>query len=47
MNSIKLSNKLDTIFMNSENCKTADLHRQLLNLSNKLNLKRSEKYVAL
>ena len=33
--------------MNSENGKTSDPHRLLLNLSNKINLKRSEKYVAL
>ena len=33
--------------MNSENSKTSDLHRLLLSLSNKINLKRSDKYVAL
>ena len=38
---------MDTIFMNSENSKTSDLHRLLLNLSKKINLKRSDKYVAL
>ena len=38
---------MDTIFMNSKNSKTSDPHRQLLNLSDKLNLKRSDKYVAL
>ena len=32
--------------MNSENSKTSDLHRLLLNLSNKTNLKRSDKYIA-
>ena len=37
---------MDTIFMNSENSKTSDPHR-LLNLSDKINLKRSDKYVAL
>ena len=36
-----------TIFMNSGNSKTSDLHRLLLNLSNKTNLKRNDKYVAL
>ena len=36
-----------TIFMNSGNSKTSDLHRLLLNLSNKTNLKRNNKYVAL
>ena len=33
--------------MNSKNCKTSDPHRLLLNLSDKINLKRSDKYVAL
>ena len=37
---------MDTIFMNSENSKTPDPHRLLLNLSDKMNLKRSDKYVA-
>ena len=32
--------------MNFENSKTSDLHRLLLNLSGKINLKRSDKYVA-
>ena len=48
MNSIKLYDKvIDTIFMNSENSQTSDLHRLLLNLSDKIDLKRSDKYVAL
>ena len=38
---------MDTIFMNSENSKTSDPHRLLLNLSDKINLKGSDKYVAL
>ena len=38
---------MDTIFMNSENSKTSDSHRLLINLSGKTNLKRSDKYVAL
>ena len=38
---------MDTIFMNSENSKTFDLRRLLLNLSDEINLKRSDKYVAL
>ena len=38
---------MDTIFMNSENSKTPDPHRLLINLSDKINLKRSDKYVAL
>ena len=33
--------------MNSENSKLSDPHRLLLNLSDKTNLKRSDKYVAL
>ena len=33
--------------MNSGNSKTSDLHRLLLNLSDKTNLKRSYKYVTL
>ena len=32
---------MDTIFMNSKNIKASDPHRLLLNLSNKINLKRS------
>ena len=33
--------------MNSENSKTSDPHRLLLNLGDKTNLKRSDKYIAL
>ena len=33
--------------MNSENSKTSDPHRLLLNLTDKINLQRSDKYVAL
>ena len=33
--------------MNSKNSKTSDSHRLLHNLSDKINLKRSDKYVAL
>ena len=39
--------KVSTIFMNSENIKASDPHRLLLNLIDKINLKRSDKYVAL
>ena len=36
---------MDTIFMNYENSKTTDPHRlSLLNLTDKINLKRSNKY---
>ena len=38
---------MDTIFMNSENRKTSSPLRLLLNLSDKVNLKKSDKYVAL
>ena len=38
---------MDTIFMNSENSKISDSHRLLLNLKEKINLKRSDKYIAL
>ena len=38
---------MNTIFMNSENSKTYDRHRLLLNLSDKINLERSDKYLAL
>ena len=33
--------------MNSRNSKTSDRHRLLINLSGKINLKKSEKYVGL
>ena len=38
---------MDTIFMNSENSKTSEPYRLLLNLSDKMELKKSEKYIAL
>ena len=38
---------MDTIFMNSENSKTSDFHRLLLNISDEIDLKRSDKHVAL
>ena len=38
---------MDTMFMNSGNSITSDLHRLLFNLSDKINLKRSDKYLAL
>ena len=47
MNSIKLQHRMDTIFMNSENSKRSDPKRLLLNLLEKINLKRSDKYAAL
>ena len=47
MNSINLWNRMDTIFMNSENSKTSNPHRLLLNLTDKINQNRSDKYAAL
>ena len=38
---------MDILFLNSENSKTSDSHKLLLNLSYKINLKRSDKYVYL
>ena len=47
INSIKLQNRIDTVFMNFENSKSSEPHRQLHNLPDKINLKRSDKCVAL
>ena len=47
MNSIKLQKRRDTIIMNSENDKILNLHRLILNLSEKTNLKVKDKVVAL
>ena len=38
---------MDTLFMNFENSKTSDPHRLFLNLTDKISLTRSDKYVAL
>ena len=38
---------MNTIFMNSENSKTSDSHRLLLNLTDKIDLRRKDKYIAL
>ena len=38
---------MDTMFMNSGNSKISNSHRLLLNLSDKINFKRNDKYVAL
>ena len=40
-------NKMYTIFMNFQNSQISDPYRVLLNLTDKINLKRSEKYAAL
>ena len=42
-----MDNRMDTIFMNSEKSKTSDPYRLLLNLSDKIYLKKSDKNVAL
>ena len=38
---------MDTIFMNFENSERSDPHRLLFNLTDKINLRRNDKYVAL
>ena len=38
---------MNTIFKNSKNSKTSDLQRLLLDLTDKINLKRSDQYIAL
>ena len=38
---------MDTIFRNSKNSGTSDIRRLLLNPTDKINLKRSDKYVSL
>ena len=38
--------KMNTIFMNSENSKTSDPQRLLLNLTDKIYLRRKDKYIA-
>ena len=47
MNSVKLEIRMNITFMNSENSKTSDPCRLLLNILDKINLKRSDKYVTL
>ena len=47
MNLIKLKNTMNTLFIYSRNSKTSNPHRLLLNLPDKINLKRNGKYVAL
>ena len=46
-NSVKLKNSMDTIFVNSENSKISDIHSLLLNVTDKINLKRRDEYVTL
>ena len=38
---------MHTIFVNSKNSKNSDLYRLFHNLTDKINLKRSDKYIAL
>ena len=38
---------MNTIFMNSENSKTSESHRLLLNLKDKIDLRRKDKYIVL
>ena len=38
---------MNTIFMNFENSKTSDPRRLLLNLTEKMDLRRKDKYIAL
>ena len=45
VNSVDIYYKMDTMFMNSKNSKTYDPYRRILNLSNKINLRRSNVYV--
>ena len=47
MYSIEAWYKINTIFINSENIKTSGLQKLLLNLADRINLKRSDKFVAL
>ena len=42
MSSLKLQYKMDIIFINYDNSKTSNMHQLLLNLSDKINLKRSD-----
>ena len=38
---------MDIVFMNSKNIKTSDFHRLLVNITDKIKLKRSDRYVAI
>ena len=38
---------MNTIFMNSENSKTSDSNKLSLNLTDKIDLRRKDKYIAL
>ena len=47
MNSIKLENKMDSKFMNSEKSKTSDPNRILLNLTDNIDFRRKDNFFAL
>ena len=47
MNSAKVQNRMDTIFMNSRNGGTYDPHKLLLDLADKMSLKKNDKYFVL
>ena len=47
MHKNKYNTKMDTIFMNSKNSKTSDLQRLLLNLTDKTDLRKKDKYITL
>ena len=47
INSINTQYKMDIIFIISENSKTSGPYRILLNLSDKIDLKRNEKHIVL
>ena len=47
MNSIDVQYKMGTVFMNSENSQTSEPYRLLINLREKIDLKRSDKYATL
>ena len=38
---------MNTVFINCENSKTSDPHRRLLNLTDKIDWRRKDKYIAL
>ena len=46
MDSIKVKWKMDTVFKNSENIKASYPNRLLFKLSDRMGLKRSDKYIA-
>ena len=47
MNSIHMLYKMDNILLNSKSSETFDPHRLMLNFADRINLKRSDKYVHL